>query len=162
MNGNIQINIDLPPDGLSILVMTWWHHDMETLATLLALCGGKPLVTVGIPSQCGSGKHHCNLDDVIKWEHFSRYWSPVNSPHKCQWCGALMFALICAWINGWANNRDIADLRCHHAHYDVTVMDIKILPDVLGTKFLKNCCMQLYIYSIVPVTHWVWTKGFFC
>ena len=42
-------------------------------------------------------------DDVIKWNHFPRYWpfvrgihrSPVNSPHKGQWHGALMFSLIC-------------------------------------------------------------------
>ena len=50
-------------------------------------------------------------DDVIKWKHFSRYWpfvwgihwSPMNSPHKGQWHGTLMFSLICAWINGWVN-----------------------------------------------------------
>ena len=66
-------------------------------------------------------------DDVIKWKHFLRYWPfvrgihrlPVNSPHKGQWRGALMFSLICAWTNGWAKHRD---LRCHRAHYDVTVM----------------------------------------
>ena len=42
-------------------------------------------------------------DDVIKWNHFPRYWhftrgilrSPVKSPHKGQWRGALMFSLIC-------------------------------------------------------------------
>ena len=27
--------------------------------------------------------------------------SPVNSPHKCQWRGALMFSLICAWKQSW-------------------------------------------------------------
>ena len=45
-------------------------------------------------------------DDVIKWKHFPRYWpfvrgihrSPVNSPHKAQWRGALMLSLICARI----------------------------------------------------------------
>ena len=45
-------------------------------------------------------------DDVIEWKHFPRYWpfvrgihrSPVNSPHKGQWRGALMFSLICVWI----------------------------------------------------------------
>ena len=31
--------------------------------------------------------------------------SPVNSPHKGQWRGAVMFSLICAWINRWVNNR---------------------------------------------------------
>ena len=68
-------------------------------------------------------------DDVIKWKHFPRYWPfvqgihrwPVNSPHKGQWRGALMFSLICAWINGWVNNREAGDLRCHRAHYDVIV-----------------------------------------
>ena len=58
-------------------------------------------------------------DAVIKWKHFPRYWpcvwaihrSLVNSPHKGQWRGALMFSLICAWINGWANNREAGYLR---------------------------------------------------
>ena len=27
-----------------------------------------------------------------------------------QWHGALTFSLICAWTNGWANNRDTGDL----------------------------------------------------
>ena len=69
-------------------------------------------------------------DDVIKWKHFPRYWpfvrgihrSPVNSPHKGQWRGPLMFSLICVWINGWVDNREAGDLRCYHAHYGVTVM----------------------------------------
>ena len=43
-------------------------------------------------------------------------------PHKGQWHGALMFSLICAWINGWVNNREAGDLIRHHSHYDVTVM----------------------------------------
>ena len=42
--------------------------------------------------------------NVIKWKHFPRYWpfvrgirrSPVKSPHKGQWRGALIFSLICA------------------------------------------------------------------
>ena len=70
-------------------------------------------------------------DDVIKWKHYPRYWpfvrgihrSSVNSPHKGQWLGALMFSVICAWINGWENNHEAGDLRRHRAHYDVTVME---------------------------------------
>ena len=48
--------------------------------------------------------------------------SSVNSPHEGQWRGALMFSLICAWINGWVNNRDAGDLRRQLAHYDVIMM----------------------------------------
>ena len=69
-------------------------------------------------------------DDVIKWKHFPRYWpfvrgihrSPLNSPHKGQWRRALVFSLIYAWINCWANNREAGDLRRYRVHYDVTVM----------------------------------------
>ena len=69
-------------------------------------------------------------DDVIKWKHFPRYWpfmrgihrSPVNSTHKGQWRGALMFSFICVWINGWVNNREAEDLRRYRTHYDVIVM----------------------------------------
>ena len=69
-------------------------------------------------------------DDVIKWKHFPRYWpfvrgihrSPVNSPHKGQWRGALIFSLICARINGWVNNHEAGDLRRHRAYYDVIVL----------------------------------------
>ena len=71
-------------------------------------------------------------DDVIKWKHFPRYRpfvreiyrSPVNSPHKGQWRGALMFSMICSWVNVWVNNGEAGDLRRHRAHYDVTVMRI--------------------------------------
>ena len=70
-------------------------------------------------------------DDNIKWKHFSRYcpfvwgihWSQVNSPYKGQWHGALMFSMICARINGWVNNGEAGDLRHHHTHYDITVME---------------------------------------
>ena len=71
-----------------------------------------------------------NHNDVIKWKHLPRYWpfvrgfhrSPVNSLHKGQWRGTLMFSLICVWINGWVNNREVGDLRRYRAHYDVIVM----------------------------------------
>ena len=84
-------------------------------------------------------------DDVAKWKHFPRYWpfnrSPVNSPHKGQWRGALIFSLICAWISGWVSNRAAGDLRRHR--YDVTILSFVIigsgkclLPD--GTKPLPE------------------------
>ena len=51
------------------------------------------------------------------------FTGPVNSsPHKCQWHGALMFSLICAWINGWGNNDEAGYLRCHQTHLHVDVM----------------------------------------
>ena len=68
------------------------------------------------------------------WHHqmetFLRYWpfvrgihrSTVNSRHKGQWHGTLMFSSICAPTNVWVNNCDAGDLKRHDAHYDVIVM----------------------------------------
>ena len=50
--------------------------------------------------------------------------SPVNSPNKGQWRGALMFSLICTRINGWVNNYEAGDLRRNRVHYDVIVMKL--------------------------------------
>ena len=73
---------------------------------------------------------HELYDDVSKWKHFLRHWpfvweihrSPVNSSHKGQWRGALMFSFIFVWINSWINNREAGDMRRYRAHYDVIVM----------------------------------------
>ena len=52
--------------------------------------------------------------------------SPVigEFPDKGQWRGALMFYLICVWINGWINNGEAGDFSRHRAHYDVTLIGI--------------------------------------
>ena len=74
-------------------------------------------------------------------EHFPRNWpfvrgihrSPANSPHKGQWRRALMFSLICAWINCCVNNLEAGDMKHHLAHYDS-----------IGMKYLEI----LFIHSI--------------
>ena len=104
-----------------------WKPWKKFDAVMVMWCQGYRLETVGM-FICFFHQH----DDVIKWKHFSRHWPfvrgihrlPVNSPHKGRWCAALMFSLICAWINGWVNNCEAGDLRRHRAHYDVTVMEL--------------------------------------
>ena len=44
--------------------------------------------------------------------------SPMDSPHKGQWCGTLM----CARTNGCTYNWDAGELRLHCAHHDVTLI----------------------------------------
>ena len=60
--------------------------------------------------------------------------SPVNSPHKGQWRGALIFSLICARINRWVNNGETGNLRRHRAHYDAIVMWCKLFSVSLGLR----------------------------
>ena len=61
-------------------------------------------------------------DDVIKWKLFT--------------FTALMFSLICVWINSWVNNRKAGDLRRYRAHYDVIVM--------MGVT--NPCCNALFLH----------------
>ena len=86
---------------------------------------------------------------------------PVNSPHKGQWRGALMFSLISAWIKGSLNNREAGDLRRNHTHYDVIVMD-----DARAwiSAFLNFCSgntistvVMWYVIGCVFLIYW-WRK----
>ena len=45
-------------------------------------------------------------------------WIPLTKARR----GALIYSFICAWINGWVNNREAGDLRHHRDYYDVIVM----------------------------------------
>ena len=65
---------------------------------------------------------------------------PVNSPHKGQWCGALMFSSICSLINRWVNNREAGDLRCHRAHYDANIMNAVSLKHDQYSEPPLLCC----------------------
>ena len=87
----------------------------------------------------------------MKWKHLPCYRpfvrgihrSPVDSPHKGHWRGTLMFSLIWAWTNDWANNEDAGDLRHHRVHYDVTVMVEDKTPRVSGViTTTYSCCLR--------------------
>ena len=47
---------------------------------------------------------------------------PVDSLHKGQWGGALIFSLIYVWSITWENNKDAGDLRRASAHYVNTIL----------------------------------------
>ena len=113
------------PQGMLNLVSNrrvWKTHHITLLDVRWMLCHG-----FGLETNVAASEWHY---DVMKWKHFPRYWpfvrgihrSPVNSPHKGRWRGALMFSLLCVWINGWVINREAGDMRRRCAHYDVIVM----------------------------------------
>ena len=125
----------------SIYMWPWYclleNKDMSTTIRIFLQC------TFGCWSRYSSARSH---DDFIKWEHFPRYWpfvrgihrSPVNSSHKGQWHGTLMFPLMWAWINGWVNNGEAGDLRCHPAHYDVIVCWFPALVQAMAGAYRIN------------------------
>ena len=101
-------NVPYFVDYTSIMLQSWWSHQMESFSALLSFCAGNSPV-------------------------------PVNSSHKGQWRGALMFSLICASINDWVNNREAGKLRRHRGHYDVNVMAIRYpIPSLERLTFLET------------------------
>ena len=75
-------------------IIAWWLHQMKTFSMLLALSAGNSPVR---------GIHR---------------WIPLTKARR----GAFMFSFVCARTNGWVNNRDAGDFRCHCASYDITIM----------------------------------------
>ena len=116
-------------------IISWWRHQMETFSALLALCAA--------------------------WDCTP---SPVDSPHKGQWRGALMFSFICAWINGWANNRMAGDSRRHRALCDATVKftflssacfwqcnDLFVVYGRTSCKTMCGCFFLLLLFTYGPL-----------
>ena len=135
---------------------------LTTKTAFLAFCERKPRGTDKSPSQRPAMRKAFPSHDIIIllkvrssispigklplswWRHqmetFSAFLAicagnspvPAEYPHKGQWRRALMFSLICVWINGWVNNREAGDLRRYRAHYDVIVILLICLFDPLN------------------------------
>ena len=146
-------------------LVTNFHHDDNSNHTRVHSLGYRvgfhqkiPMVIIKnrprIWPNC-SGIHSNVLSPL--WRHQMESFSallalcspvPVNSPHKGQWRGALMFSLICVWINHWVNNREAGDLRRPRGRYDVTVMRIgtvssSILDQLYAHILFTQLCTQL-------------------
>ena len=54
------------------------------------------------------------------------YWQPGSklsaNQEACSWWRYQIETFICAWTDGWVNNENAGDLRCHRAYYDVIVL----------------------------------------
>ena len=118
-------------------------------------------------TQIWKNESNANDDDVIKWKHFPRYWPfvwgihrwPVNSPHKGQWRGALMFSFICAWINGCVNTSEAGDLRRDRADYDVTVtrkqnVSFEILALEDKRHWMQSCHRANFVVRVGSALQW--------
>ena len=94
-------------------------------------------------------------DDVLKWKHFPRYWpfvreihrSPVNSQHKGQRRGALVFFFDLRLNKPLKkNNGEAGDLRRYRAHYDVMVMG-KVMSNGISSQSTWFDCPGIHWYQ---------------
>ena len=133
-------------DDVESASLPWHHHESVTHGLVWSIIGCMRYYVMwefkrygynrSIPqnnkTQQSGNREHIYCMNWSWWRHqmetFPRYWpfvwgihrSPVNSPHKGQWRGALMFSLICTRTNSWVHNRDAGDFRRHRADYDGT------------------------------------------
>ena len=115
-----------------VITYPWWHQNQSSLVEWLLAEGS--LIGTGMTWLINGDKfvqfdsmirfyleivRYSDLNNFAWWrpqmETFSASLAlcsgnspvPVSSPHKGQWCEALNFSLICAWINDWVNNREL-------------------------------------------------------
>ena len=99
----------LHPNGLCYNAPPHWPLLLCSIPAWEWLCPCKPMMT------SSNGNVFCVTGPFCK-EVAYEFLSQRPVTHSCD----VFFDL--AWINGWVNNWDAADLKCHCAHYDVTVM----------------------------------------
>ena len=88
----------------------WTRHRLTKCILLLTSQASNTVSFVSI-SRKSWWRHQIETFSALLALCAGNYQSPLDSPHKGQWRGALMFSLICAWTNGWANNRDAVTLK---------------------------------------------------
>ena len=110
--------------------MCWWKSqkkctilssESQNLSNITQYCAqykNKEILD-SVSCDCGAWVSVTSHDDIIICvtgplcgEFTSHLWIP---PHKGQWCGALMFSLICTWTNCWVN-------YCKAGNWDAVVL----------------------------------------
>ena len=94
------------------------------------------MATIWIRIMTSSNGTFCRVTGPLCRESTDDQWI-----HKGQWRWALTLSLICAWSNGWANNRDTGDLKRHRAHYVATVMIWQLEAYILKFESNFGSCM---------------------
>ena len=79
-------------------------------------------------------------------------WIPLTKANER---GALMFSLICAWINGWVINREAGDLRRHRPHCDVTIMSWYFVPSSLYLHWTSRVPFYLQDTTFYVLRLWL-------
>ena len=103
--------------SLWVYVYEWSRHFFVLAMTcrfLRLLLIQTSIITLSMMTSSNGNSLH--VASPLCGEFIGDLWIPHTKAR------ALMFSLICAWINGWVNNREAGDLRRHCAHYDVIVM----------------------------------------
>ena len=131
-----------------------WKIDVWSLVATLHLC---------LTMMKSSHGNIFRVTGPLFGEFTGHRWIPSTKANDAEhWC----FLWFCARINGWVNNGEAGDLRCHRAHYDVTVITFR-LPAGLSYQIPQIClvkheyvCQIFMSDNFLPLKHFVcWDLG---
>ena len=88
--------------------VTWWHHDMKALSTLLLLCEGNPFGWIPIKQPLMLTIFVFFVVNLIKL-----LWIPPTKGNQFE---ALMISLLLAWTSFFD------DLRCMNTHVTLLIL----------------------------------------
>ena len=106
----------------------------------------------------------CDYDNYLSaiGTYYCIYYSQIipsdscnvtNSLYRGQLRRYVLFSLICAWTNGWKNDRDAGDLRRHRAHYCSNSWDYDNYSSATGAYYCLYCS-QIIPYDSCSLTCW--------
>ena len=132
--------ISLVYTWLPTLLLIWWKLTLKRISWHFSCIDN----TTG--ERLHKDRVHMNLSRNLQWSAYYMMTSSNGNIFRVtgQWRGALIFSLICAWTNGWVNNRDTGDLRRHRARYEITVT-------VLDFQYGHWCFITVYLVQ----TNWL-------
>ena len=143
--GEMQISDILWGEHLSYVTGASWRQlTGNWIVCCLAFSGSKQISTSNIPFTV----------PMSWWRHHMETISALLA--IC----AGMFSSICARINGWVNNGDAGDLRCHRAHYNIIVMKRGMRKAFLCHGAIVNSMRMNYI-CIFTIHHAVMQGWYF-
>ena len=130
------------PSGVVMMI------SMQMLGDYTSCLGTSVASHIGAKVRWASCQRYFQLHLFAWWHHQMETFSALlaicagNSPHKGQWHRALMFSLICVWINDWVNTREAGDFRRYRTHCDVTVMWLEIIVVCLTFHWMLSPWVQ--------------------
>ena len=105
-------------------------------------------------------------EHVMVWKHFSHYrpmvseihrW-PINSPHKGQWYGVMMFSSLLAWTTCWKKQ-----FRCRWSANHCTRMTSLRYGKILTIKYIHGFAVKMIsecIHILSGLLKFVATKNY--
>ena len=132
----------------STIAVDWYHWKLRVVMMPFLSSWLTPHIAIMMTSSYGN--IFC-VTGPLCGEFTCHQWIPCTKASNAeQWC----FLWSVPWINSCVNNREAGDLRCQHAHHDITVM---IMTKSGATSDENGIMITLFFSDTQPITTAEWS-----